>query len=561
MAAQLKPNLIDRAISYVSPATGARRMHARFVMEQAQSVLGGGQGGTTVGAFAESYTSTNSTSGTRYYRPGVRSAAADQSGVLPTLRGQSRDLARNHPLAVGAINTNVDRVVGTGLALSAQPQAAILGWSEDEAKAWKATAQAEFSLFADSRECDITGEQNFYELQALVLRAALESGDCVTVLPDADAPTREMPYRLRLQVLEADRVGNPAGKMDTDQMAGGFEFNAAGRAMRCHIYRSHPGGLNRKADRFAGDWVDLVGATGRRRVLHHYRRLRPEQPRGIPYLAPVIDALKQMGRYTEAEITAAVVSSMFTAFIKTKDGDTTPIFDGAAVPGAGGAGGAGGGAAGGASDEIELGHGAVIGLDKDEDVVFANPSRPNTGFEPFMDSLAKYVGVSLGLPRDLLLKQFNSSYSASKAALLDAWQWLRGLRAWMGTTFCQPVYETWLAEAVAIGRIDAPGFFDDPLLRWAYTRTAWNGDSQGSINPKDEVAAYRDAIDGRLMTHEQAEWLLWGTDFNATVPIKAAEDRALKAANIPPVARAGAGAAPGQGARAAGKPESTESGE
>ena len=45
---------------------------------------------------------------------------------------------------------------------------------------------------------------------------------------------------------------------------------------------------------------------------------RAEQYRGVPYLAPVIESLKQLTRYTEAELMSAVVSSFFTAFVKTE---------------------------------------------------------------------------------------------------------------------------------------------------------------------------------------------------------------------------------------------------
>lgn len=45
---------------------------------------------------------------------------------------------------------------------------------------------------------------------------------------------------------------------------------------------------------------------------------RPEQYRGVPYLAQAIEPLLQMRRYTEAEITAAMVQSFFTAFITTE---------------------------------------------------------------------------------------------------------------------------------------------------------------------------------------------------------------------------------------------------
>jgi capsid protein len=150
------------------------------------------------------------------------------------------------------------------------------------------------------------------------------------------------------------------------------------------------------------------------------------------------------------------------------------------------------------------------------------------------------IGMALNIPVELLMKRFNASYSASRAAFLDAWMFFRTQRAWLAGSFCQPCYETWLAEAVAIGRIAAPGFFADPLLRWAYTRAAWPGDSQGSINPKDEVAAYSAAVDARLMTREKAEWELFGTDWNITTGRKKSEHDRLVRDGILPVPKAGA---------------------
>ncbi len=69
------------------------------------------------------------------------------------------------------------------------------------------------------------------------------------------------------------------------------------------------------------------------------------------------------------------------------------------------------------------------------------------------------------IPRDLLLKEFNASYSASRAALMEAWDTFRMYRNWFVDDFCNPVYEMWLSEAVASGRVSAPGFFADPLVR------------------------------------------------------------------------------------------------
>ena len=97
-------------------------------------------------------------------------------------------------------------------------------------------------------------------------------------------------------------------------------------------------------------------------------------------------------------------------------------------------------------------------------------------------------------------------------------------------------------EAVALGRIAAPGFFESALHRWAYTRAAWRGDSPGSINPKDEVAAFTAAIDARLVSRERAEWELFGTDWRTTYPTKLAEHKRMAADGLLPTPKAGAAA-------------------
>ncbi|WP_366007955.1 phage portal protein [uncultured Comamonas sp.] len=341
------------------------------------------------------------------------------------------------------------------------------------------------------------------------------------------------PYALRIQVLEADRIGNPLGKMDTATIAGGVRLDAAGAPVSYFIYDQHPGSAQAVGARaFRGEWVDRIGnRSGRRRVLHHFRKQRPGAVRGVPYLAPVIDCIKQISRYTEAEIMAAVVTSYMTVFIETPEGTPSGVFQGETKQEE-------------ESGEIGLGMASVVGLAPGEKANMVNPGRPNPNFEPFILAVIKQIGMGLGLPYELLLKQFNASYSSSKAALLDAWAYFRGVRNWLALSFCQPIYETWMTEAVATGRIEAPGYFSDPLMRWAYTRAAWPGDSMGSIDPKDEVAAYVAAIDARLMTRERAMWELFSDSFDDKYSQMKSEHDRLQADGILPVPKAGAPAPP-----------------
>lgn len=46
-----------------------------------------------------------------------------------------------------------------------------------------------------------------------------------------------------------------------------------------------------------------------------------------------------------------------------------------------------------------------------------------------------------------------------------------------------------MSEAVARGRIYAPGFFQNPAIRAAYLGSEWLGPSQGQLDPVKEITA------------------------------------------------------------------------
>jgi hypothetical protein len=67
-----------------------------------------------------------------------------------------------------------------------------------------------------------------------------------------------------------------------------------------HVTDKHPGGLRVAALKW--ERVPARAPTGKPLVLHLFDRLRPELTRGVPYLAPVIEHLKQLGDYSDAEV-------------------------------------------------------------------------------------------------------------------------------------------------------------------------------------------------------------------------------------------------------------------
>ncbi|MDX8367773.1 phage portal protein [Cytobacillus sp. IB215665] len=495
-------NRLDQVISSISPKWGLKRQVSR----QKLQLVNSGYGNHGASRTKKSLLGWN-------YRGG--SPDEDIIKNLDVLRQRSRDLySGGAALATGALKTSRTNVIGTGLKLKPSFDANFLGMSEDEAKEFKQNIIREFDLWADSKNCDASRMNNFYDLQQLAYLSQLMSGDTFALLPFIER--KNSTYDICVRLIEADRCCNPDQKKNKDIM-GGVEVDENGAVIAYHFVNQHPLGVQSKKKEWSR--VEVFGEeTGRRNVLHLMESERPEQRRGVPILAPVIESLKQIGRYTEAELMAAVVSGLFTVFVQSNQSDD-PLASGLEEdeqldPEN--------------NDAIELGNGSVINLLPGETVETANPGRPNAVFDTFVTAILRQVGAALEIPYELLVKHFTASYSASRAALLEAWKSFRMRRAWLVSDFCQPIYEEWFAEAVAKGRILAPGFFDDPLIRKAYTKAEWHGPSPGQIDPLKEVNAATKRIEQKLSTRERETAELTGGDFETNVRQLIRENKILE---------------------------------
>ena len=480
-------NVLDRAIAWFSPERGLARARSRAMIAGLDAYQGGSKTSRAMAGWTTSQ----------------GDADADLAPNLQELRKRSRDLSRNAPMGGGALATMVTNVVGTGLSLQSRIYAEALGMDAEQAEEWQSNTEREFRLWAESTFCDITRTQDFYGLQELVFRAVLESGDCFTLLPMV--PERGGIYDLRVQVVEADRVCNKNQEPNSPELSMGVALNKYGAPTAYHVKNTHPG------SQATSDYTWTVipafgGRTGRRNVLHHFRRLRPGQNRGVPFLAPVIESIKQLERYTEAEITAAVISGMFSVFIKTEGGTgIDPVTNLGDETGAT------------QQDKvIKLAPGLISDLRPGESIETVNPGRPNQNFDPFFQAIMGQVGVALEIPKDLLLKAFNASYTASRAAFIEAWKMFRVRRAWLVQSFCQPIYEAWLEEAVARGRVDAPGFFDDPAIRAAYCAAEWHGDAMPQLDPEKEINAAKGRVELGVSDRARETAELTGGDWEMT---------------------------------------------
>ncbi len=466
----------------------------------------------------------------RAYNPIKSSTQADVDANLSTLRSRSTDLYCNSPIGSAALNVARNNTIGAGLRVFPKIDYRTLGITADQAKQWQRTTLREFELWAQSTSCDLYHKNNFYDMQDVLYLSYLMDGDGWVALKYRP-PTADNPYCLRLQLFEAARVCNPDSSAaygplapytvemrnpkNGNRIINGIEINRDGAVVAYWVANRVPLDLANTSKVLEWERVEAFGRrTGMPNVLQVSHEERPEQYRGVPYLAPVIEVIKQITRYGNAELTAAVIKSFFTLFFTSNSSSTSDIFDVAD-------------GSGGepmsfddkreALDGIDLGVGSVNLLPEGIDVKAIDGSRTMSTFEAFTNSLITQVGASLNIPSDVLMSRFQASYSASRGALLQAAALFKTRRTWFVRDFCQPVYEAWLAEAVATGRVRAPGFGTDPLITKAWSKADWFGPVMGMLDPVKEVtgAALRRKYGFSTGEREAAE--LTGSDYDDNI--------------------------------------------
>ena len=512
-----KPTFRERALYLVNPKKGNDAYNARLRKERAQEAPKEPEGQRRAGGPRMSYGSHGASSTLNSLIGWIVDAGNAEDSIdlqSSKLRQRARDLYEGGGLARSGPETLTTSVVGWGIQPKPKIDGDFLGMTDDAREEAEQAILREWKLWADNTMCDAERQQNFYGLQQLAFLSMLMSGDVFALFGMKE--NKRTPYQTTVRLLEADRICNPDSSGDSEskesdsggRIIDGVEIDKEGAVIRYYIASRSPIAGN---DNSELKWtpIDAYGKdTGYPNILHIMTWERPEQRRGIPFVSAEIELIKQFSRYMNAELAGKVVSAMLTLFITSKEDDGKAGMEDAVN-----------------EDEkvtddelkLELAPGAIYDLPPGKDVTTVDPKRSDTQFESFVNTCITVIASSMGIPKEVLIKKYESNYTAARAALLDFWRTVRVYRTRFNTGFNQPIYEQWLSEAVAAGRIDAPGFFDDPAVRLAWCGCSWMGASMGHVDPLKEVNAAEVRIRNNITTEEQEAMEYNGNDRSAIV--------------------------------------------
>ena len=229
------------------------------------------------------------------------------------LMARAREMYKGNSLGLGAIRKIRTNVIGPGLKLKSVIDDEFLGITPEEKEQLEKKIEKIWRLWAESTECDSARFSNFYQIQSLAFITSLIDGECFTLLPYRKR-AGEL-FELKIQLVESERCCNPISSGYDNRIMNGVEVNEKGEVVAYWFVNDYYSVQPIKWQRVRSFWKK--DRKKKCSCCYGKRENRTER-RGIPLLTPVMEDILQIGRYTKAELMAAVVSAYFSVFIENE---------------------------------------------------------------------------------------------------------------------------------------------------------------------------------------------------------------------------------------------------
>ncbi len=399
----------------------------------------------------------------------------------PAIRARVRQLVRDFPYFSRAINCIVDNVVGPGIMCQSRVK------GQDGKLDKKIIEKIETAWKWWQEEADISGKLHFNELMQLTKRQDVESGEFIFVKAFPRDPRRRVPFAL--QVYESDWL---TGVHDTYGAGGiGMSADPGTRETRQGVE------YEKATGRVTGYWFMDPHYGGKdvyvpaSMVIHGFKTLRPQQLRGVSPFASAVVIADDLDNYMGTEMDAAKLASKYLAFITT---DNPAMMQSGRVANAEGV--------DGSQKPIEEMENAIIEyLRPGEKIDIAKHERPGATFNPFVKLILTMISVGTEVPYELLTGDYQGiNFSTARIVRNDWSQQLRLIAVRHIRHFGQPAYRTFLDMAVLSGRLELPGYFNDPRPYW---ETEWQPPGMAAVDPLREAKSQIESIDYGLKSPQE----------------------------------------------------------
>ena len=353
--------------------------------------------------------SANITSGTcqRYPLARARTANAQTSGE--TWRGAREKLQ----VMWNAINAVDNSGLCTSIVTKFQMYVCgTLRWQSRCGDRGIATQYEDYMKVALGKSLDVTGRHSLRQMAMLDLRSILVKGDVGTnIVRDGN--------KIKLQGIEADRIGNPYDYAISNNYVRGLELNDAGAITAARIfYRDRPTGTYKYEST-----IPFTDPRGLPRFLFLTNPISYDDYRGVSVFKTAIDNATYIDRIREYELQALMWAASQSGVFHTKSGALpeglpfdriNPLVDPSGNP----------------IETYQVRPNTVAALGVGEDVAMFQHDRPSPNVLGMLQEVVRDISVGTGLSFGMVWDMSGytgpavRAISSQDARTIEIWQWL-----------------------------------------------------------------------------------------------------------------------------------------
>lgn len=459
------------------------------------------------------------------WRPAIGLHPDQESGRdLDTIRARSRDLTYNTSIGAAFLERLEDDAIGPD---GIRPQPAARFNSGRLREPFNSQIAALWDSWKD--QCDVRRICDMTSLQAKAMRAWAESGGVLVHMVVSREPDMLVP--LALKAIECDYLADSLVRSDRPdvEIRRGIEIDRVTERIEAFWIRQFRG-LDRASE---------LRRIAAREMVYLFRADRFGQVLGVPWSAPVIQAVHDLDDYQESERVKAREFARRTHYIRTPDAEgflnqRTSVDPGILT---------------GESknpdtepklEEIHIGQREV--LRPGEEVIAPDANVPIPQFESFLREMRRNAAMGLGTSYESLIGDHSKThFSASRATMIRDVRHLRRLQKNFCRMFLTPIYERFvetcvlagLVEGVSIDRMLADNRYRRNLMRvkWRTPGFAWH-------DPAKDIEADSRAISLGIKSRQQVCHER-GTDFIEIIDDLVEEERIIRDKKLVGMARPG----------------------
>lgn len=376
--------------------------------------------------------------------------------ALTPVRQRARELEQNNDLARRYLQLVETHTIGAN-GMQLQVRGELRNGNADTRGNQR--IERAFAAWGQKGSCDVTGRYSWRDVERIVVRTVARDGECLLRLHDvrinADAFAVEV---LNPQIL--DHRHN--GKRGNNRIRLGIELDGNGRAVAYYLR--------------TGDDAQKHERVPAEQILHIYRPDRPEQLRGVTWMASAMVTMHQLEKYQESAIVAAREGANKMGFFTTQDGSLNGVAD---------------------DENGEFIHESEAGmfgvLPQGYGFQGYDPTYPHQLYEEFMRSNLRTVAQALNVSYHALTGDLTAvNFSSIRAGTLEDREHWMVVQDWLKTNLHTPVYRRWLRAHT-----------DNPADLERYSAHHWQGRRWPWVDPLKDIQAATAAIEARLKSPQR----------------------------------------------------------